>query len=159
MFLVSGSRSISFFSAKGLADHIFLVIDLWSNQVLRYSVVARHIFLWLAYQPVRLFSARNRVCQSFSLSDCCPFKLLVLGVQSMRFSVFSSWPIRCLYVGTGGNQTFLRCKFCPFHWGFFEAELQLIQGFLTFAMTYSNTSRSWTKEIESANVWQSEKAF
>ncbi len=127
---MSGSRPISFVSVRGLADQIFVFIGLWSNQVLRYSVVARHIFLWLAYHLVRFFSARHRAYQSFLLSDCRPFKLLVLGAQSMMFSLFSSWPIRCFHVGTGGNQTFLRCKFCPFHWGFFEAELELIQEFL-----------------------------
>jgi hypothetical protein len=54
MFLVSGSCPISFFSARGLADHIFIVIGLWSNQVLRYSVVARHIFflIGLSSSPV-----------------------------------------------------------------------------------------------------------
>ncbi len=156
---MSGSRPNSFFSARGLADHIFVVIGLWSNQVLRYSVVARHIFLWLAYPPppVRLFSARNRAYQGFSLSDCRPFKLLVLEAQSMRFSLFSSWPMWCFHVGSGSNQMFLWSKFCPLR--LFEAELQLIQEFLTFAMIYLNGSRSRTNEIESASVWQSDKAF
>ncbi len=156
---MSGSRPISFFSARGLADTIFVVIGLWSNQVLRYSVVARHIFLWLAYQPVRLFSARNRAYQSFSLSHCRPFKLLVLEAQSMRFSLLSSWPMWCFHVGIGGNQTFLRCKFCPFHWGFCLGRITTNSRISYIAVTYSNTSRSRTKEIESKMLGSQQKLF
>jgi len=60
-----------------------------SDQVLGYAVVALHIFLGLAYRQIQFLSARNRANQDFSLSDCRPFKFLVLEGQSIRFSLFS----------------------------------------------------------------------
>ncbi len=85
MFLASGSRPINFFSARGFADRIFFVIGLSSNQVLGYVIVARHMFSRLAYRPIQFFRAVNRANQVFPLSDCCPFKFLVLEGQSISF--------------------------------------------------------------------------
>jgi hypothetical protein len=48
----------------------------------------------------------------------------------------------CFHAGSGANQTFYYLNLV--HEGFFSEELQLIQRFLTFALTYWNGLHSQT---------------